>query len=104
MDVFAQEIRQAARRLIRTPLFTATAALTLALAIGANASLFTVVHRVVLNSLPYPESDRLISLDYGVPSRNIASGITSMAWQLYFQLVDQARTLEGVAVYRFRFR
>ena len=99
MDVLSQEIRQAARRLIRTPLFTATAALTLALAIGANASLFTVVHRVVLNSLPYPESDRLISLDYGVPSRNIPSGITSMAWQLYFQLVDQARTLEGVAVY-----
>jgi putative ABC transport system permease protein len=99
MDVLAQEIRQAARRLVRTPLFTATAALTLALAIGANASLFTVVHRVVLNPLPYPESDRLISLDYGVPSRNIASGITSMAWQLYFQLVDQARTLEGVAVY-----
>ena len=99
MDVAIQELRHAARRLIRTPLFTATAALTLALAIGANASLFTIVHRVVLNSLVYPESDRLISLDYGVPSRNIPSGITSMAWQLYFQLVDQARTLEGVAVY-----
>jgi putative ABC transport system permease protein len=99
MDVTIQEIRQAARRLIRTPLFTATAALTLALAIGANASLFTVAYRVVLNPLPYPESDRLIALDYGFPSRNIPSGITSMAWQLYFQLVDQARTLDGVAVY-----
>jgi putative ABC transport system permease protein len=99
MDVTIQEIRQAARRLVRTPLFTATAALTLALAIGANASLFTVVHRVVLNPLPYPESERLIALDYGFPSRNIPSGMTSMAWQLYFQLVDQARTLEGVAAY-----
>src|SRR5690349_9080819 len=46
MDITIQEIRQAARRLVRTPLFTATAALTLALAIGANASLFTIVHRV----------------------------------------------------------
>ena len=99
MDVTIQEFRQAARRLVRTPLFTATAALTLALAIGANASLFTIVHRVVLNPLPYPESDRLIALDYGFPSRNIPSGMTSMAWQLYFQLVDQARTLEGVAAY-----
>ncbi len=99
MDVTIQEIRQAARRLVRTPLFTATAALTLALAIGANASLFTIVHRVVLNPLPYPESDRLIALDYGFPARNIPSGMTSMAWQLYFQLVDQARTLEGVAAY-----
>jgi len=99
MDVTVQEFRHAARRLVRTPLFTATAALTLALAIGANASLFTVVHRVVRNPLPYPESSRLIALDYGFPSRNIPSGITSMAWQLYFQLLDQARTLEGVAVY-----
>ena len=71
MDVIAQEIRQAARRLVRTPLFTATAALTLALAIGANASLFTVVHRVVLNPLPYPDSERIIALDYGIPARNI---------------------------------
>ena len=99
MDVIGQELRQAARRLVRTPLFTATAALTLALAIGANASLFTIAYRVVLNPLPYPESDRLIALDYGFPSRNIPSGMTSMAWQLYFQLVDQARTLAGVAVY-----
>jgi predicted permease len=99
MDVTIQEIRQAARRLVRTPLFTTAAALTLALAIGANASLFTVVHRVVLNPLPYPESGRLIALDYGFPSRNVAFGINSMAWQLYYQLADQARTLEGVAVY-----
>ena len=99
MDITAQEIRQAARRLVRTPLFTAAATLTLALAIGANASLFTVVYRVVLNPLPYPESSRLITLDYGIPSRNMPSGITAMAWQLYFQLVDHARTLEGVAAY-----
>jgi putative ABC transport system permease protein len=99
MDTTAQEIRHAARRLVRTPVFTLTAMITLALAIAANASIFTVVHRVVLNALPYPESDRLISLDYGVPSRNMASGLTSMAWQLYYQLADHARTLEGVAVY-----
>jgi putative ABC transport system permease protein len=57
------------------------------------------VHRVVLNPLPYPESQRLLALDYGFPTRNLPSGMTSMAWQLYFQLVDHARTLEGVAVY-----
>ena len=45
MDVTTQEIWQAARRLVRTPLFTLTAALTLALAIAANASIFTVVNR-----------------------------------------------------------
>ncbi len=101
MDTTAQEIRQAARRLVRTPVFTLAAALTLALAIAANASIFTVVHRVVLNPLPYPESGRLIALDYGVPARGMRSGLTSMAWQLYYQLADHARTLEGVAVYDF---
>jgi putative ABC transport system permease protein len=99
MDVTAQEIWQAARRLVRTPLFTATAALTLALAIAANASIFTVVNRVVVNPLPYPESDHLIALDYGLPARNIASGMNSMAWALYFHLTDHARTLQRVAVY-----
>jgi hypothetical protein len=101
MDTTAQEIRHAARRLVRTPLFTLTAALTLALAIAANASIFTVVHRVVMNPLPYPESGQLIALDYGFPARNMASGMNSMAWQLYYQLADHARTLEGVAVYNF---
>ena len=84
---------------MRTPLFTLTAALTLALAIAANASIFTVVNRVVVNPLPYPQSDRLIALDYGIPARNVASGMNSMAWQLYFHLADHARTLEDVAVY-----
>ena len=99
MDVTTQEIWQAARRLVRTPLFTLTAALTLALAIAANASIFTVVNRVVVNPLPYPQSDRLIALDYGIPARNVASGMNSMAWQLYFYLADHARTLQHVAVY-----
>ena len=93
MDVTTQEIWQAARRLVRTPLFTLTAALTLALAIAANASIFTVVNRVVVNPLPYPKSDRLIALDYGIPAQKVASGMNSMAWQLYFQLADHARTL-----------
>ncbi len=97
MDVTIQEIRQAARRLVRTPLFTTAAALTLALAIGANASLFTVVYRIVLNPLPYPESGRIVSLDYGF--RNIPSGLTSMSWQLYHHLADQSRSLEAIAVH-----
>jgi putative ABC transport system permease protein len=99
MDVMTQEVRQAARRLVRTPLFTLTAAFTLALAIAANASIFTIVNRVVINPLPYPQSDRLIALDYGLPSRNIASGMNSMAWALYFHLTGHARTLQRVAVY-----
>ncbi len=57
---FGQDTRQAARRLVRSPSFTITSALTLALAIGANGALYAVVKHVVINPLPYADSDRLI--------------------------------------------
>lgn len=99
MDTITQELRHAARRLIRTPIFTAAAATTLALAIAANAAIFTLVYHVVLNPLPYADSARLIALDYGIPSRNVPSGVNVMTWQLYHQLADNARTLDGIAAY-----
>jgi putative ABC transport system permease protein len=99
MDTIAQELRHAARRLTRTPIFTAAAATTLALAIAANAAIFTLVYRVVLNPLPYAESERLLALDHGIPSRNVPSGVNVMTWQLYHQLADNARTLNGIAAY-----
>jgi putative ABC transport system permease protein len=98
MDGIAQEIRQAARRLVRTPVFTLAAVLTLALAIGANVSIFAVVQRVVLNSLPYPDSDRLIELDHRVP-RMATPSFAAMPLGLYYQYVDRARTLDAVAAY-----
>jgi putative ABC transport system permease protein len=99
MDTMTLELRQAARRLTRTPIFTAAAAMTLALAIAANAAIFTLVHRVILNPLPYADSERLLALDYGIPSRNVPSGVQAMSWQLFHQLADNARTLDSVAAY-----
>src|SRR5262249_24275852 len=99
MDAVGREPRHAARGLVRSPAFTLAAVLTLALAGGANAAIFTVVYRVGLNPLPYPDSDRLIALDYGLPARNINSGVKYMSAQFYYQLADRARTLEAVAVY-----
>ena len=99
MDAIRREIGHAARRLLRSPAFTLATVLTLALAIGANASIFAVVQRVLLNPLPYGDPDRLVVLDYGVPARNVAGGFTSMSWQLYFHLADHAKTLDGIAVY-----
>jgi putative ABC transport system permease protein len=99
MDAMFQEIEHAARRLARSPAFTVAAVLTLALAISANVSIFAVVHRVLLNPLPYGDPDRLVALDYAVPSQNVSSGLTVMSWQLYHQLSDHARTLDGIAAY-----
>jgi putative ABC transport system permease protein len=99
LERMGREIRHAARRLVRSPAFTLATVMTLALAIGANVAIFTVVHRVVLNPLPYGDSGRLLALDIGFPARNIRSGV-SLTLQLYYQYLDRARTLEGLAVYR----
>jgi predicted permease len=99
MDVIRQEITHAARRLAHTPVFTLAAAFTLALAIAANVAIFTLVYRVVINPLPFPQSSRVILLDFGMPTRNVPAGINSMTWQAYFQLADNARTIDGIAAY-----
>jgi putative ABC transport system permease protein len=59
---FLQDIRYGIRLLARTPAVTAACVLTMAVAIGANTAVFSVVHGVVLKPLPFPESDRLVVL------------------------------------------
>jgi predicted permease len=98
MDRMTLEIRQAARRLLKSPAFTVPAMLTLALAIGANAAIFAVVHRVLLNPLPYGDSDRLVSLEFAIPSRNVPA-IYFVTSRIYYQLMDRARSIDGIALY-----
>jgi putative ABC transport system permease protein len=59
---FVQDLRYGLRTLARNPGFTLVTLLTLALGIGANSAMFSVVQGVVLSSLPYPESNRLVFL------------------------------------------
>jgi putative ABC transport system permease protein len=99
LERLARELRHAARRLVRSPAFTLATVLTLGLAIGANVAIFAVVHRVVLNPLPYGDSGRLVALDHGFPSRNIRSGVGAPL-QVYYQYLDRAHSLEGLATYR----
>ena len=99
MDLMGQEVRHAARRLIRSPAFTLAAVATLALAIGANASIFAVVQGVILNPLPYPDSDRLIELDHGSVRLRMPAGMGSTAG-LYFHYAERSRALDSIAVYR----
>jgi len=70
MDAFLKDLRYSTRRLARTPGFTAIVLLTLALGIGANTAIFSVVNGVLLRALPYPESDRLITVEHFYPSLN----------------------------------
>ncbi len=68
MSNLLQDLRQAARNLLRTPGFTAITILTVALGIGANTAIFSVVNGVILRPLPYPEPDRLMFITSRFPS------------------------------------
>src|SRR5689334_13277391 len=62
MSQLLQDLRLAVRVLLRKPGFTVVALLTLALAIGANAAIFSVVNTLMLRPLPYPDADEIVQL------------------------------------------
>jgi putative ABC transport system permease protein len=66
MNAILRDIRLALRSFARQPSFTAIAVLTLAIAIGANTAIYSVVNGVLLRPLPYPDADRIVTLTLGV--------------------------------------
>jgi putative ABC transport system permease protein len=99
MDTFRQDLSYAFRRLIRNPGFATVAILTLALGIGANTAIFSVVHGVLLKPLPYGAPDRLVQVFH---SDNTGSH-SSMSGPDFFDVKRLSRTLEdGAVVARYR--
>ena len=89
-----QDLRYAARVLGRNRLFAAAAIGTLAVAIGANTAIFSLIDAAFLRPLPYPEPSRLVFLCEGQPS--VAY---SFSYPRYEMLRDQASAFEGIAAY-----
>src|SRR5262245_37954070 len=90
-------IRQMVRRLLRAPMFTAVTVMTIAIAIGANAAVFSVIDGVLLKPLPYENSDRLVSLWLTAPGFNIEKLELSAAD--YFTFREEGRSFEDFGVW-----
>jgi len=96
METLLQDIVYAIRQLRRSPGFAAVAVITLGLGIGANTSLFSIVNGVLLNRLPYPEPDRLVTLSESKP--NFEYG--SISYPNFRDWQKDNHTFSSMAIYR----
>src|SRR5215217_7734011 len=92
-----RDVRHASRRLVRTPVFTVATLMTLALGIGANTAIFSVVNTILLKPLPFPEPDRLVGLWQTAPGVNITDLNASIADYVTYR--QDSRTLADVAIW-----
>jgi putative ABC transport system permease protein len=92
-----QDVRHGARLLTNTPVFTAVAILTLAIGIGANTAVFSVLNAVVLRPLPYPDADRLVMVFVDNTVLGVHDDITS--YPGYLDWRDRSRSFAALAAY-----
>lgn len=90
-----QDLRFGVRMLLKNPAFTLIGIVTLALGIGANTAIFSVINSVLLRPLPYDQSDRLVLMN----ERNQQMDGMSISWPNYTDWRNQNTVLDGIAVF-----
>src|SRR5229473_2270431 len=95
IEAVLRDAKYGVRGLLRTPVFTATVVLTLALGIGANTAVFSVLHGFLIRPLPYPDADRLVELYEAIPGypRASVSPANWLDWQ------RESRSFESFAAW-----
>jgi putative ABC transport system permease protein len=95
LDKLRQDLRYALRLWARRPAFAIVAILTLAIGIGANTAMFSIVNAVLLRPLPYADADRLVS----VWGRTAAFPRGLLSYKEYEEIREQSRTLDAIGLY-----
>ena len=98
MDQWIRDFKHAARGLSHAPGFTLVVVATLALAIGANATIFSVVNAVLLEPLPFPDADQLVHIGGTAPGTDQPDEL-GVPDELYFEIRESAPALENIAIY-----
>src|SRR5881392_879816 len=93
METFLQDLRYSARMLLKNPGFTAVAVLTLALGIGANTAIFSVVDAVLIHPLPLEAPERIVQ----VWESWRGEGTTPVAWPKFIEWKQQSQSFEAIA-------
>lgn len=96
MNTLLQDIRYAIRSLLKSPGFAAIAILTLALGIGANTTMFSVINGVLLNPLPYPQSGQLVA----IYENNLGVSHGPITYLNFQDWERETKTFSAMAIYR----
>ncbi|HEY7286177.1 MAG TPA: ABC transporter permease [Vicinamibacterales bacterium] len=102
LDDLSRDLRHGARTLRRSPTFTAVALLTLAIGIGANTAVFSVLNGILLKPLPYPRSDDLVAVWHVAPGAEglaAVSGDLRLSASMYFTYAEQNRAFEHIGIW-----
>ena len=91
------QIRRLVRRMLHSPMFTAIAVATLAIGIGANTAIFSVIDSVLLRPLPYPDSERLVTVRHTAPGLNIKELPASPS--SYFTYREEGRMFQDIGLW-----